>query len=82
MGASYVAVCGIDPWRDGGVIFANELRKENVPVNLQVYPGQLHCWWSTFPQIEATKLWLTRTLAGMRWVLDNGRQVTSGTSKL
>lgn len=82
MGVSYIAVCGIDPWRDTGILYAEELRKQNVAAKLEVYPGLLHCWWSTFPQIDATKQWLDRTLAGMSWVLGKGISGEKGVAKL
>lgn len=77
-----MAVSGIDPWRDTGVLYTEELRRDKVPVKLDVYPGLLHSWWSTFPQIDATREWLERSVAGMQWVLDNGKRVKANTAKL
>ncbi|KAF2718594.1 alpha/beta-hydrolase [Polychaeton citri CBS 116435] len=75
LGATYCAACGIDPWRDGAVLYIKELQKANAPVRLDVYPGLPHCWWTTFPKIKATQSWLTKTLDGMQWVLEQSKTV-------
>lgn len=77
-----MAVSGLDPWRDTGVLYAEELRRDGLPVKLDVYPGLPHSWWSTFPQIDATREWLKRSLAGMQWVLESGKDTKASTAKL
>lgn len=66
---TYVAVCGIDPWRDGGILYQRELEKAGCAVKLDCYPGMLHCWWSTYPQVSKTQEWLRNTVDGMKWLL-------------
>jgi acetyl esterase/lipase len=66
---TWVSVCGLDPWRDGGIIYAEEIEKEGTKVRVDAYPGLPHCWWTNFPQIEATRKWLQDVLEGFEWLV-------------
>lgn len=81
---TYSQVCGIDPWRDTGVIYHEELEKAGQEVKIDVYKGMLHCWWTSFPDLKMTKLWLEDTLTGWQWLLrrEDKEQVTRSAAKI
>ena len=39
---AYIAVAGCDPLHDEGVAYAELLKRNNVPVVLRDFPGQMH----------------------------------------
>lgn len=67
----YVQVCGLDPWRDGGLLYAEEVEKDNRAGwgKCDVYPGLPHCWWSVYPMVSKTKQWVEDLVKGVDWVL-------------
>lgn len=67
--ATYMTACGLDPWRDGAYIYQRELEKEGSTAKVDTYPGLPHCWWTSYPQISATQIWLRKSIEGMEWVL-------------
>ena len=66
---TYIQVCGLDPWRDTGKIYGEELEQEGVAVRADVYPGLPHCWYTTFPTLKVSEKWMDDTLEGVRWLL-------------
>ena len=69
---TYVQVAGIDPWRDGGVIYAEELSEVGVQTRLDVYKGLPHCWWTTFPMITPCRTRVNDMIKGFEWLLGTG----------
>lgn len=78
---TYLCVCGLDPWRDGGFIYKRELEKAGCTVKLDCYPGMPHSWWTTYPQVSRTQDWLRDTIDGMKWLLNQPKK-NSAVSKL
>lgn len=66
---TYVAVCGLDPWRDGGLLWSKELEKVGVSTRVECYPGMPHQWWTSYPQVSMTQTWVQNSLEGMKWLL-------------
>ena len=73
----YIAVCGLDPWSDGGFLYQKELEKVGGETKLDCYAGMPHCWWTSYPQISRTKEWLQKSLQGMQWLLGKGDQMVA-----
>lgn len=69
---TYVQVCGLDPWRDGGIIYTEELEKVGVRTRLEVYNGLPHVWWTVFPMLEASRRRFDDMVDGMEWLLKGG----------
>ena len=65
-----VQVTGLDPWRDGGMIYVEELEKVGGRTRLDVFPGLPHCWWTTFPVLKVSRTRFENLVEGMRWLLD------------
>lgn len=74
---TYVQVCGMDPWRDGGIIYTEELAKVGVQTKLKVYAGLPHNWWATFPMLKVSKTRFDDMVEGMRWLLERGSKSAS-----
>jgi len=67
---TYIQVCGMDPLRDGSLIYEKILREEHgVKTKLDVFPGQLHGFFVLFPTMEAVKDWRERSTVGLAWLL-------------
>lgn len=67
---TYIQVCGMDPLRDGGLIYERILREEfGIETKLDVFAGQLHGFWVLFPDMEASKDWRQKATAGFAWLL-------------
>lgn len=70
---AYFQVCGMDRFRDDGLIYERVLREEcEVPTRLDLYPGFGHCWWATFPRLEMSKKRMRDAVEGVGWLLDRG----------
>lgn len=79
--ATYIVVCGLDPWRDTGRIYGEELEKCGGVVKVDVYTGLPHCWWTTYPMLDVSEKWVGDVLGGFSWLLEGGRDIDKG-SKL
>lgn len=74
---TYIQLCGMDPWRDSGRIYGEELERAGGVVKADVYAGLPHCWWTTYPMLKVSELWMGDVLKGMGWLL----QDSDGNSK-
>ena len=74
----YMQVCGLDLWRDGGIIYNEELEEAGSATRMDVYAGMPHCWWSSYPMISKTEKWKEDTVEGVRWLLEQSNVGSSG----
>ena len=79
---TYTQVCTLDPWRDSGLVYSEELAKMGVDVRVEVYKGMPHCWWATFPELEMTERWVEDTLKGVAWLLRRDKKEGVSGAKL
>jgi len=66
---TYFQICGMDPLRDGGLIFAQILEDCGVEVKTDIFPGLPHCFWGAFMHAAFTKKHTIDLAAGLRWLL-------------
>lgn len=69
-----IQVCGLDPLRDEGLLFEDEVRGAGVATKLYTYPGMPHGFWTIFPEIEASKRVFDDAVSGTRWLLQQHAQ--------
>ncbi|KAF7597169.1 hypothetical protein BBP40_009508 [Aspergillus hancockii] len=62
-------VCGWDPRRDDALLFEQLLREEKVNTKLYVYPGLPHGFWTTCPDLEASRSWERDLIEGVKFLL-------------
>lgn len=74
---AYVQVCGLDPWRDGGIIYANLVQQSGSAAHMDIYPGLPHCWWTVYHMLSATEDWRKDSLKGVRWLLEHSSKLSS-----
>ncbi|KAK4235154.1 Alpha/Beta hydrolase protein [Achaetomium macrosporum] len=66
----YFQVCGMDINRDDSLIYEGVLREEcGILTRLDMYSGFPHCWWDSYPELEASKRRMEDTIEGFRWLL-------------
>ncbi|KAK7998314.1 Spc24-domain-containing protein [Apiospora arundinis] len=63
-------VCGLDPLRDEGLLFAELLAEANVPTNIHVFKGLPHGFHAV-DKLKASTDWVTVTHGGISWALGN-----------
>lgn len=63
---AYVEVGDLEVFRDEDVAYAQALMQNQVPVELHVYPGVFHSWYSWAPTARITKRALTNRVEWMR----------------
>ncbi|ETN38427.1 uncharacterized protein HMPREF1541_06462 [Cyphellophora europaea CBS 101466] len=73
-----VQVAGVDPWRDGGVIYTEELAKAGVPTRLDAYHGLPHIWWTTFSMVSASRTRFDDMVRAYAWLLGGGTGALDG----
>ncbi|KAJ4983875.1 esterase lipase [Stagonosporopsis vannaccii] len=67
---TYMQAMGMDPLRDGTLIYEHVLREEyNVPTKLDVYAGVPHCAPDFFPMLPLASKALEDLKAGVEWIL-------------
>ncbi|UNI18017.1 hypothetical protein JDV02_004318 [Purpureocillium takamizusanense] len=66
---AYFAVCGLDPRRDEALLFERLLSDSGLGTKVDVYPGLPHGFWTTFPDLDVSKAWLDKLIAGLRWMM-------------
>ncbi|KAK1760087.1 alpha/beta-hydrolase [Echria macrotheca] len=66
---TYLQIAGMDPLRDGGLIYEDILRESGVEVKTDLYAGLPHCFWGPFIHAEFTKRHKADTAAGLAWLL-------------
>ncbi|KXS97680.1 hypothetical protein AC579_8069 [Pseudocercospora musae] len=71
---AFFQIAGLDPLRDEGLLYEDELRKKGVPTRLNVYDGFGHMFWSNWPTLRQSQDFVSDTLAGMKWLLKTNVQ--------
>ncbi|KAJ7175830.1 Alpha/Beta hydrolase protein [Mycena filopes] len=62
-------VCGLDPLRDEGLLYARVLEGEGVKTRVATYPGLPHAFHYMFPNFKMVAKWEEDYRAGLRWLL-------------
>ncbi|KAI0057882.1 hypothetical protein BV25DRAFT_1830628 [Artomyces pyxidatus] len=70
---AYIQVCGLDPLRDEGILYARLLREAGIPTRLDVYPGVPHGFQVVAPNIGLASKLKNDTYNGFRWLLAGGK---------
>jgi acetyl esterase len=69
---AYVITAGLDPLRDEGIAYVARLRREGVTVIHRHHDGQLHGFFSMFPQILQARIAFQEVCAVMRFAFAGG----------
>lgn len=72
MPPTFIQVCGQDPLRDDGLIYARVLQEAEVSVRLDIYPGVPHGFHGFFQEFKQAQKWQQDTVDGMSWLLQKG----------
>lgn len=68
---AYFQVCGLDPLRDEALIYERILREEaGVKTTLDLYKGLGHYFWTNWPGLEMSRVFVEDTVKGVRWLLE------------
>ena len=65
---TYLQTCGLDPYRDGSLIYQRRITKAGGEARLDMYEGLPHAFWTVYPELSATKRWLDDSIAGAAWL--------------
>ena len=66
---AFVQVCGMDPTRDDGLVYARMLRDCGVDSRVVCYEGLPHGWWMAYPSLEASVAACGDIARGIAWLL-------------
>ncbi|KAI0780343.1 Alpha/Beta hydrolase protein [Trametes elegans] len=66
---AYIQVCGLDPVRDGGLLYAAHLRAAGVPARVDTYQGAPHGFHVALPETRAARKFDGDVEEGIRWLL-------------
>ncbi|KAH6980958.1 Alpha/Beta hydrolase protein [Ilyonectria sp. MPI-CAGE-AT-0026] len=67
---AYFAICGWDPRRDEAILLDQLLQEVGLSTKVQIYQGLPHGFWTTCPDLPASKQWLEHLIEGMRWMIE------------
>lgn len=67
---TYLQVCGLDPMRDYGFLWAKVLEEQGVNVRMDVYPGLPHGFWSVWNMAKFSKNRKEDSDRGWDWLLN------------
>ena len=67
--STYTQICGVDTSRDENLIFADMLKKEDVPTRVDLYAGLPHAFWGVLSSLPQAEKWSADTLEGFQWLL-------------
>ncbi|KAK8127976.1 carboxylesterase NlhH [Apiospora sp. TS-2023a] len=63
-------VCGLDPLRDEGLLYAKLLTEADVPTNIHVFKGLPHGFHSVGDKLKPSAHWATVMHGGIKWALE------------
>ncbi|KZS88467.1 hypothetical protein SISNIDRAFT_459689 [Sistotremastrum niveocremeum HHB9708] len=66
---AYIQICGRDPLRDEGILYAKLLQDAGVEVRSEIYKGCPHAFTHVNPNTEAARKWRRDAEEGIRWLL-------------
>jgi acetyl esterase/lipase len=67
---AFFQVGGLDPLRDEAVLYDRVLREAGVLTRFELYGGFGHMFWTNWPEMERSKMFVEDTLRGVRWLLE------------
>jgi acetyl esterase/lipase len=68
-----IHVCGMDPLRDDGLIYEEELQAQGVKTKLCLAPGLPHGFTSLYPMLKASEKFTAEVAEGLGWLLKEGK---------
>ncbi|KAA1468765.1 hypothetical protein DENSPDRAFT_539888 [Dentipellis sp. KUC8613] len=65
-----IQVCGMDPLRDEGILYAQLLQEAGINTKLYIYPGVPHAFYLGFSHIKQGRKYIEDLKSGLQWLLD------------